>query len=246
MIATKAIVFDLDDTLAPSKQQVPVQILHELTQLTNNYQVGVLTGGQYKQVEKQLLDHLPVGVANKVHVFACSGSQHKLANGDITTEMIPNEQRDRIKLLVEKAAIELGLWCENPVGAIIEDRLAQITYSALGQQASSEQKSGWDVDKHKRESLVNRLQNLISGFELRIGGSTSIDITPIGRDKAYGITKFMNLVQVDPLETVYVGDSFTNSGNDFPVLRTGVFCVEVSGWEQTLDLLKWLNREQVS
>jgi len=245
MTATKAIVFDLDDTLAPSKQQVPVQILDQLTRLAAKYQLAVLTGGQYKQVKKQLLDHLPVTVANKINVFACSGSQYKLANGDITTEMIPNEQRDRIKLLVEKAAIELGLWCDNPVGAIIEDRLAQITYSALGQQASPEQKSGWDVDKRKRENLVNRLQNLIPGFELRIGGSTSIDITPIGRDKAYGIRKFMNLVQLEPLETVYVGDSFTNSGNDFPVLSTGVFCVEISGWEQTLDLMKWLNREQV-
>lgn len=240
MTATKAFVFDLDDTLAPSKQPIPPQIAHQLTQLAANYQIGILTGGQYKQVQKQVLDYLPPSVASKINVFACSGSQYKLANGDVTTEMIPNDQRDRIKMLVEKAAVELGLWCDNPVGAIIEDRLAQITFSALGQQATPEAKSGWDVDKQKRQLLVDRLQNLVPGFEYRIGGSTSVDITPVGRDKAYGMGKFLNLVDVNPYETVYVGDSFSNSGNDFPVLATGVFCLEVSGWEQTSGLLTWL------
>lgn len=240
MAETKAFVFDLDDTLAPSKQPIPVEIAHHLTLLAAHYQIGILTGGQYKQVQKQVLDHLPVGVANKIHVFACSGSQYKLSNGDVTTEMIPNEQRDRIKFLVEKAAIELGLWCKDPVGNIIEDRLAQITYSALGQQASPEAKSGWDQDRSKRQNLVEKLQHLIPGFECRIGGSTSIDITPVGRDKAYGMRKFLNLVGVEPFETVYVGDSFTNAGNDFPVLSTGVFCLEVKNWQQTVDLLKWL------
>ncbi len=246
MAETRALVFDLDDTLAPSKQVIPKQIAYQLTQLAPFYHLGILTGGNYKQVRTQVLDELPVGVANKINVFACSGSQYKLAHGDITTEMIPNIERDRIKFLVEKAAIELGLWTANPVGDIIEDRLAQITYSALGQKASPEAKSGWDTDKSKREKLVNRLTTLLPGYDIRIGGSTSIDITPIGRDKAYGIKKFMNLVGVTPLETVYIGDSFTNSGNDFPVIGTGVFCLEVSGWQHTLEFMRWFTSDQIS
>lgn len=246
MAETKAFVFDLDDTLAPSKQPIPVEIAYQLSLLAAHYQIGILTGGHFKQVEKQVLKHLPAGVANKINVFACSGSQVRLANKNLVSEIIPKTQRDRIKMLVEKAAIELGLWCENPAGPIIEDRMSQITYSALGQEASPEAKSGWDVDKRKRQNLVDRLQNLVEGFDFRIGGSTSVDVTMAGRDKAYGMKKFLNLVDVKPFETVYVGDAFTNSGNDFPVLSTGVFCVEVSGWEQTLNLLKWVNGEQVS
>ena len=246
MAETKAIVFDLDDTLAPSKQPIPVEIAYQLTLLAPFYQLGILTGGNFKQVKTQVLDKLPAGVANKINVFSCSGSQYRLANDNLVTEMIPNEERKRIKNLVEKAAIELGLWTPTPVGDIIEDRLAQITFSALGQKASPEAKSGWDVDRSKRENLVSRLQNLVEGYDIRIGGSTSIDITPAGRDKAYGMRKFLNLVGVEPMETIYVGDSFGNSGNDFPVLSTGVFCLEVSGWEQTLGFMKWLSGEQVS
>lgn len=238
---TKAIVFDLDDTLAPSKQKLPVEIAYQLTLLAPNYQLGILTGGQFNQVKKQVLDELPAGVANKINVLACSGSQIRLANKNLVTDLIPDVERKRLINLVEKAAIELGLWTPTPVGDIIEDRLAQITFSGLGQKASPEAKSGWDVDKSKRQNLVDRLENLVEGYDFRIGGSTSVDITPKGRNKAYGMNRFLNLVGVEPQETIYIGDCFSNSGNDFPVLSTGVFCLEVSGWEQTIGLLKWLN-----
>lgn len=246
MAETRAFVFDLDDTLAPSKQAIPVEIAYQISLLAPNYHIGILTGGQYKQVEKQVLNNLPAGVANKINVFACSGSQIRLANKNLVSDIIPQAKREQIKLVLEKAAIELGLWCETPAGPIIEDRLSQITFSALGQEASPEAKSGWDVDKSKRQNLVERLQNLVTDCDFRIGGSTSVDVTLSGRDKAYGMRQFLNLVDVSPFETVYVGDSFTNSGNDFPVLSTNVFCVEVSDWEQTLELLKWVNGEQVS
>lgn len=246
MAETKALVFDLDDTLAPSKQPIPIEIANQLTLLAPYYHLGILTGGQYKQVKKQVLDYLPAGVANKINVFACSGSQIRLANKNLVTDMIPDSERAHIKNLVFLVASELGLWCENPVGDIIEDRLAQITFSALGQDAAPDLKSGWDVDKSKRQLLVDRLAELLPGYDVRIGGSTSIDVTPAGRDKAYGISEFMRLVDVDPLETVYVGDSFTTSGNDFPVLKSGVFCLQVSGWVETLSFMQWLTRGQIS
>lgn len=241
MAETRAIVFDLDDTLAPSKQPLPIEIVNELSILAAHYEIGILTGGQFKQVKKQVLDQLPAGVANKINVFTCSGSQIRLANKNLVTESIPELDRARIKNLVHLVAVENDLWCRNPVGDIIEDRLAQITFSALGQEASPEMKSGWDVDKSKRQLLVDRLSSLLPNYDVRIGGSTSIDITPIGRDKAYGMTRFLNLVGVDPLETVYVGDSFEKSGNDYPILSTGVFCLQVSGWLETLAFMKWLN-----
>jgi hypothetical protein len=242
MSETKLFVFDLDDTLAPSKQPMPKELAHELVVLSQKYEIAILTGGQYKQIVKQVFNQLPLTVAARLHGFGCSGSQYKTANGMLTSDMIPAATRAHLKNLVEKVAIEFGYWCENPVGDIIEDRLSQVTFSALGQEASPGAKSGWDVDKAKRQRMVDRLRPLAPEYEFRIGGSTSIDVTPIGRDKAYGMSRVLNLVGVEPYETVYVGDSFSNSGNDFPVLSTGVFCLEVSGWEQTLNLVRWFNR----
>jgi len=55
------------------------------------------------------------------------------------------------------------------------DRGSQITFSALGQQAPLDEKSGWDPDFVKRKSLKAILDTIIPEFSVRIGGATSID-----------------------------------------------------------------------
>jgi HAD superfamily hydrolase (TIGR01484 family) len=240
MVATKLFVFDLDDTLAPSKQPIPVEIQHLLVRLVEKYQIAILTGGQYQQVRKQVLEQLPDSVRSQINVFSCSGSQYALGDGSVQTDLLLPEDAARIKLLVEKVAIELGFWCEDPDGPIIEDRLSQITFSALGQLASPERKSGWDRDRSKRQAMVDRLVKLLPEYSFGIGGSTSIDVTMPGRDKRFGMERILELLSVDRLETVFVGDSFEPSGNDYPVLDTGVFCLQVNSWSETADLMRWL------
>lgn len=240
MVATKLFVFDLDDTLAPSKQPIPVEIQHLLVRLVEKYQVAILTGGQYQQVRKQVLDQLPDSVRSKINVFSCSGSQYALGDGNVQTDLLLPEDASRIKDLVEKVAIEFGYWCEDPDGPIIEDRLSQITFSALGQNASPERKSGWDRDRSKRQAMVDRLVKLVPEYSFTIGGSTSIDVTLPGRDKRFGMERILELLAVDRLETVFIGDSFEPSGNDYPVLDCGVFCLQVNRWQDTADLMRWL------
>jgi HAD superfamily hydrolase (TIGR01484 family) len=240
MVATKLFVFDLDDTLAPSKQPIPVEIQHLLVRLVEKYQVAILTGGQYQQVRKQVLDQLPASVRSKINVFSCSGSQYALGDGNVQTDLLLPEDASRIKDLVEKVAIEFGYWCEDPDGPIIEDRLSQITFSALGQNASPERKFGWDRDRSKRQAMVDRLVKLVPEYSFTIGGSTSIDVTLPGRDKRFGMERILELLAVDRLETVFIGDSFEASGNDYPVLDCGVFCLQVNRWQDTADLMRWL------
>jgi phosphomannomutase len=72
-------------------------------------------------------------------------------------------------------------------GEQIEDRGSQITFSALGQRAPLEQKEKWDADFTKRKRIKALLKDLISEFTVRLGGTTSIDVTKLGIDKAYGI-----------------------------------------------------------
>lgn len=240
MVATKLFVFDLDDTLAPSKQPIPVEIQHLLARIVEKYQVAILTGGHYQQVKKQVLDQLPDSVAKKVNVFGCSGSQYALGDGAVQSDLLLPEDASRIKDLVEKVAIEFGYWCEDPDGPIMEDRLSQITFSALGQNASPERKFGWDRDRSKRQAMVDRLVKLLPEYSFAIGGSTSIDVTLPGRDKRFGMERILELLAVDRFATVFVGDSFEPTGNDYPVLETGVFCLQVNSWQDTADLMRWL------
>ena len=65
-------------------------------------------------------------------------------------------------------------------GEVIEDRGSQITFSALGQQAPLDEKKQWDPDFTKRKRMKAMLDKLIPEFSVRLGGSTSVDVTKHG------------------------------------------------------------------
>ncbi len=77
------------------------------------------------------------------------------------------------------------------------------------------------------------LDKLIPGYSVRMGGSTSIDVTKDGIDKAYGIRKLRDILGVPIEEMVFVGDALFPGGNDYPAKEAGVKCIQVSGPEET-------------
>jgi hypothetical protein len=78
---------------------------------------------------------------------------------------------------------------------------------------------------------------LLPGLEVRGGGSTSVDVTRKGIDKAYGIRKLMMQIHAAPEELLFVGDRLDEIGNDYPVLALGVPCVAVTSWQDTLTVI---------
>lgn len=118
-------------------------------------------------------------------------------------------------------------------GAQIEDRGSQVTFSALGQDAPTASKSAWDRHGSKKRKLRDYVANLIPEFEVRVGGSTSIDVTRPGIDKAYGIAKLIELLALTKRDVIFVGDRLSSGGNDHPVKAMGVDCLEVSCWQDT-------------
>jgi phosphomannomutase len=68
---------------------------------------------------------------------------------------------------------------------------------------------------------------------VRVGGVTSIDVTKPGIDKAYGMDKLMELLQVGKDDLLFIGDRLQEGGNDYPVKAMGIDSLEVSRWEDT-------------
>ena len=130
-------------------------------------------------------------------------------------------------------AKRLGLWRERTWGPIIEDRGSQITFSALGQSAPPAEKYAWDPDGSKRAALRGLVAGRIPQWEVRSGGSTSIDVTKKGVDKAYGMRKLMEALDIKMENIVFVGDRLDEGGNDYPVREMGIACVPVEGWPDT-------------
>jgi hydroxymethylpyrimidine pyrophosphatase-like HAD family hydrolase len=121
-------------------------------------------------------------------------------------EDFTEEEKQQITDALEAGIDELGLREAEPWGDLIEDRGSQITFSALGQEAPVDAKESWDPDNKKKFALRDVVGAKIPTFEVRAGGSTSIDVTKLGIDKAYGMCKIMELVGVQQDEILFVGD----------------------------------------
>lgn len=69
---------------------------------------------------------------------------------------------------------------------------------------------------------------------MRSGGSTSVDITLKGVDKAYGMRRLTEVTGISLDDMLFVGDRLDPDGNDYPVKALGVACHAVGGWQDTV------------
>ena len=247
----KAVVFDLDDTLAPSKSTMDPTMSEALARLLERIDVCIISGGRFEQFERQALDGFRADEAAmaRLHLMPTCGTRYYLwREGGWQlqyAEDLTDDEKARTIAALEEGARELGMWHPGPWGDIIEDRGSQITFSALGQQAPIAEKTAWDPDGAKKRELGAWVQERLPDLEVRGGGSTSLDITRKGIDKAYGIDKLIAQLDVTVEELLFIGDRLDEAGNDYPVYTRGVLCVPVHDWTQTRDyvdaLIEWLD-----
>lgn len=236
--------FDLDDTLAPSKAPLPDPVRDALLRLLEVTEVCVISGGQVEQFRTQLvarLGALPDRLATRLHLMPTCGTQYWRLTADgltcVYAEDLTDDEKSRALAAVEEEARRLDLWAEKTWGPALEDRGSQITFSALGQQAPLDAKKAWDPTGEKKNRLRAAVQERVPDLEVRSGGSTSVDITRQGIDKAYGMTRLAELTGIPFEETVFVGDRLDPDGNDYPVKALGVPTIAVEGWEDTVEVI---------
>ena len=243
----RLIAFDLDDTLAPSKSPIDPRMADLLAALLDRVEVCIISGGQFSQFEMQVVDRLPKlpdDALAKLHLMPTCGTQYYHYDGgwqQVYAENLTDNEKSRALAAVEKTAKELGFWESETWGPILEDRGSQITFSALGQMAPVSSKMAWDPTGAKKNALRENAQRLLPDLEVRSGGSTSVDFTRRGIDKAYGMTKLAQLTGIDLQEMLFIGDRLDPEGNDYPVKALGVPTHAVDGWEDTAAFLEdWL------
>jgi phosphomannomutase len=236
--------FDLDDTLAPSKALLPDPVRDALIALLGVSEVCVISGGQIEQFRTQLVGRLgvlPDALAARLHLMPTCGTQYwRLTSDGLTcvyAEDLTADEKSRAMAAVEEEARRLGLWAEETWGPALEDRGSQITFSALGQQAPLDAKKAWDPSGEKKNRLRAAVQARVPDLEVRSGGSTSVDITRQGIDKAYGMQRLAELTGVGFADTLFVGDRLDPDGNDYPVKALGVPTIAVEGWEDTVQVI---------
>ncbi|WP_374009107.1 HAD-IIB family hydrolase [Leifsonia sp. LS-T14] len=237
------IAFDLDDTLAPSKSPLDPRMADLLRRLLDVCEVCVISGGSFVQFRDQVISRLPAAARlDRLHLMPTCGTQYYRWDGEkwqlVYAENLSDGERAEALAVVKEEALRLGLWEHDTWGPVLEDRGSQITFSALGQSAPIAEKAAWDPDGSRRIRLRSAVQDRLPGLEVRAGGSTSIDITRYGVDKAYGMTKLASVSGIPFAEMLFVGDRLDPDGNDYPVVALGVATRAVRNWMETADLIE--------
>jgi len=243
----RLVAFDLDDTLAPSKCPIPEPIGALLVRLAERVEVAIISGGQLEQFRTQVVEQLPPAgeeVLARFHLLPTCGTQYYRVRGTEIVTVYAHEltadERDRATQALREEAQRLGLWQTQTWGDVIEDRGSQITFSALGQRAPIEAKAAWDPDGSKKAALAEAVGARLPDLEVRSGGTTSVDITHRGIDKAYGMQRLAEATGIALDEMLFIGDRLDPGGNDRPVLELGVPCHAVDGWQDTVAYLEAL------
>ncbi|GAA4785134.1 HAD-IIB family hydrolase [Microbacterium gilvum] len=242
----RLVAFDLDDTLAPSKSPIESPIGDLLIALAERVEVAIISGGQIQQFRMQVVDRLPEApeALSHIHLLPTCGTQYFRHSGDdfaaVYARELTADEKSRALAAVEEEAKRLGYWEAETWGPILEDRGSQITFSALGQEAPVDAKKAWDPTSAKKSALRDAVAARVPDLEVRSGGSTSVDITRKGIDKAYGMRQLAEETGIALDDMLFYGDRLDADGNDYPVLAIGVPCVAVEGWEDTAEKLRAL------
>ncbi len=242
----KVIAFDLDETLTETRSAITDEMSELFGKLLESYQVCVISGGSFEQFKKQFLSNLHVDPAHLVglHLMPTCGTRYYTYNlsksdwDEVYAEDFTEAEKETIIKALEEGIDEAGYRVESPKGPLIEDRGSQVTYSALGQDAAPDEKKVWDASGDKKRKIRDIAAAKLPDFEVRAGGTTSIDVTKLGIDKAYGMKRLCELLEISKEEILFIGDRLWEGGNDYPVKLMGIDCVAVGGFEHTPWVLK--------
>lgn len=248
----RILAFDIDQTLNVAKTPIPSEMAEVLKNCLDHFEICPISGQKFEQFLVQIVDELKkVDVTEEelthLHLFVAQGTQYYRYNLERhdwqQVYNYPLNESDIAKITetLEASARELGYWEADklaPGDEIIENRLSQITFSALGQTAGTEVKYAWDPDCKKREAIVEKCREKLPDFLFEIGGTTSINVAAPGMNKEFGMQHLLEELEAKKSEVLYFGDMTQPGGNDYPVVQMGFDTITVRSHEDTLYALR--------
>mgnify|MGYP003134128034 FL=1 len=246
----KALIFDMDGTLAPATQRMSEEMARAFMNISNGYKKYLVTGSRYDKVVDQIPETFLLN--NFDRVFSCNGTSVYNTNIDPDDETRPIEadlihkvqlldhysQADINHLISRLLKIVSDSHTKFKTGTFIEWRGSQINFSVVGRNCSLEQREDyvkWDKKSKERQKIVNKLTEEFEGWGLgfKLGGQISIDITRKEWDKTYAFEH----IPFNPDECVFFGDKIVKGGNDYEIAMICGKYHKVKSPEETMKIL---------
>jgi hypothetical protein len=229
----RTVVFNLNGTLTTPGDLLDEEIRVLLIKLLHEYNVGIISGSSWKQVNKQLSGLLNIGetkgilstdcyidpqILNRLYILPSSGGsmyqswgkygwvatyQNKLSTKDI--EII----NSAFEYCIDKSGFEQPnkMW-----GKQLENCDSSIVFSPLGCKAPGEVKAGWDMGLTKRKPLIDSLKERLSNYDITSPGTT-IEVSLKGINRKYGIDELIKKLRINKDDIIYIGHGFNSKGS---------------------------------
>ena len=242
MTKKKVIICDIDGTLAYTDTEVTDEILNVIKKLQKKYLFVTMGNGTFTHLHNQFVKKYKEKNDKEIYVYSLGGMEcYKVADEGIIKIYSNDLSEDEKRKLVNTISDFIRKYKITPdTYDQIEDRGSMVVFSILGRKANKELKYNFDPDRKKREKFIEEFfSKKLPEFEMKIGGTTTIDFTRKGFTKAFGVKKIKEMFNHDFKEMIYFGDNLQEGGNDHAVKKL-IEAVEVKNPEDTLIKLKEL------
>ena len=215
----KHIFFDLDNALTPCKSLILPEHAPILKKLCERADVIVVSGHGATDIRK----HLTPALQGLYHILGQNGNYAETRDGRVLwNRSLSKEQKGVIFAFITKARAHLNLTVRDE-NDIVEDRDSQIAFSLIGHHEDHAKKDAFDPGGTKRTALLKDMAVDVkalekAGVEVRIGGTTNLDIFEYGKNKGYNVPAFIEKMGWDKNDCVYIGDALFPGGNDETVI----------------------------
>ena len=228
----KIVLFDMDGTLTEPREKFNTFLIKSLENITNKAHIGIVTGSDYDYLIEQMAPLLQSKLRTTIHLLPCNGTKYypppkqyendyKLVHSlNMKEKLGESDFKKLMMILINKQAnLDLNNISIPLTGHFISYRNSMINWCPIGRNATNtERKVFVEYDSSRAPSYRSiilsslketlALAGLMDKLVVKLGGSTSFDIYPIGWDKTYCLNHF------NEWETWFVGDRCDHDGND--------------------------------
>jgi phosphomannomutase len=235
----KVIIADVDETICETCQVISDSMAKKINELiTKGYQLAFISGTKVTDLKKMISSK----VTEKHHILGTTGTNYTIIENqeekNIYNYSFTEEEKKEIFTAFEKLINRFNIESMTTKKDQLQDRKSQITLSAIGRNAPILIKKGYDPQGEKRKVWREYLKPLLGEkYDIKIGGTTSVDVTRKGLDKEWGIKEFAKHNNIPLNNIIFFGDKIYPGGNDYPATRI-VDCIAVKNPEDTLSKLK--------
>jgi len=234
-------LFDVDGTLTHPLTEIDEEFADVFLTWVRDKEkkVYLVTGSNIEKTKKQVFSSF---LDQCTGIFTCSGNVF-YSKGSLVYENKLELPKNFIRDL--QLYLDQGTRWRKKTGTHIEIRKGMVNFSTIGRDSSPNLREAyykWDQETREREDIVDYIKGLYPEFEVSIGGQISVDIYPVGKNKAQVVEKLRELHGED-VEMIFVGDRCVPGGNDWPLAQRldsigGSYWYQVLCYEETRALIE--------